>query len=300
MRIKEIIEITYNALDSLGHNEMDQEGISSIAKYCYNLTGNLISELNVTCKGCTAIANSAVDEILNDFDVYIATTGDSNFCVNKNIKYIYDEKFNLIKKVNRKPTGVIFNNYYYNSLGMLIKEELLYDNNEKVHIKEFKYNNEGDIIEYFSWHRDLNEVFSSYEIEVELNKDENIKIKTFKKFNKKKILMSITKETLKNLVPASIAKIFFDCNGKFNSVSLTFLDSKGKIIKKIEDENLTLFKYDEYNNIIFEKCESLNIEGRFWTYENKYEYDNQGNWIKKESFDDGRPSWLTKRNIIYY
>lgn len=58
-------------------------------------------------------------------------------------------------------------------------------------------------------------------------------------------------------------------------------------------------KYDEKGNQI--ESNSYNSDGSLdskWTY--KYEFDKQGNWVKRIDFEDGIPKFLLEREYEYY
>lgn len=106
----------------------------------------------------------------------------------------------------------------------------------------------------------------------------------------------------------------FDVNGKL--VELGFVierksykaiykyDSKNNLIEVQKywdstlDEKLT-YKYDENSNLIEES--SIDSEGNLSpVISNKYDYDNKGNWIKKNIFKNSIQVELTERVIEYY
>lgn len=89
----------------------------------------------------------------------------------------------------------------------------------------------------------------------------------------------------------SIITSEYDKNGNITTRKVIYPDaSKGTSVTY----NL---KYDKYNNEIYEEVLSAD-KPKFHTY--SYEYDNQGNWIKRIEIDENNSKKITERVIKYY
>jgi len=115
---------------------------------------------------------------------------------------------------------------------------------------------------------------------------------------------------------SSVRKFQYDDNG--NLIEEKWYDSKGlnSIVTSEYDNNGNTttrkviypdaskgtsvtynFKYDKYNNEIYEEALSTD-KPTFHKY--SYEYDNQGNWIKRIEIDENNSKKITERVIKYY
>jgi hypothetical protein len=89
----------------------------------------------------------------------------------------------------------------------------------------------------------------------------------------------------------SIITIKYDKNGNITTRKVIHTDAT-------KESSVTYnFKYDKYNNEIYEEVLSAD-KSTFHTY--LYEYDNQGNWVKRIEIDDNNSKKITERVIEYY
>ena len=80
---------------------------------------------------------------------------------------------------------------------------------------------------------------------------------------------------------------------KGNRIEDNFYESDGSLSSK------STYKYDEKGNRIEDNSENLYRDlDRKWTY--KYEFDKQGNWIKRIDFRDYIPKFILEREYEYY
>ncbi len=93
----------------------------------------------------------------------------------------------------------------------------------------------------------------------------------------------------------TISKRTFEYNDSGQNTRITTYDPFGKTVKSHYD-----FAYDKKGNKIEENI--LNPDGKItskWIY--KYEFDKQGNWIKKTEFAEGLyPKTIIQRKYEYY
>lgn len=222
-----------------------------------------------------------------------------------NVKYTRDNNNNIIEE---KGYGVNAEGFIddwmiknkFNHENKLIESTHLSDNKIGA-IYEFKYDDNGNLIsEHRTYPKDYaNEDITSYKY------DEN-----------NNIIEMVTKTSVLKDSYSSYRKLVFKYDNKNNKIYESKADENGKTGISIE------FKYDNNNNII-EEVNSYKDEKRFitkyqynedklteekrlntdgsieWTI--SYDYDKEGNWIKKSYYGkNGDLKDLTLRLIEYY
>ncbi len=166
------------------------------------------------------------------------------------------------------------NIYKYDSVTGLLVETNFYDENEKLkYTTNFKFEN-GNLIE------------------------ENI----FDEFGNPSYSFSNKYDANGNL----IEEHFYNENGVLIWKSIFTVDPKGAVLEKktIIDESFEelntkeTYVYDTKGNIISSK--RYGLENTFDLITNKYEYDSQGNWIKRTEFENNKPKAISEKKIEYY
>ena len=191
------------------------------------------------------------------------------------IKYKYDLKGNEIEKCTYgRGDSIVEKKIFKYNLNNYIIEENLYNSKNKLSSKiKYKYDIRGNKIE-----------------ESQYNSDGSLFMKITIKYD----TMNRNIETNWN-----------ECHGenitpKFKNQKSTFkYDEKGnKIERKDYKDGVysgeTIYKYDGRGNIIEGNSGIQSIESY------KYEYDKNGNWIKKITLYNDEPKEIKERQIKYY
>jgi hypothetical protein len=102
-----------------------------------------------------------------------------------------------------------------------------------------------------------------------------------------------------------IEALFYSPDGEAGNKSTWKYDNRGNMIEALlynsdgEAGKKMIFKYDDRCNIIEET--TYNSDGSIyeaWNY--KYEFDKQGNWIKRIEYISIIPKYIVERGIEYY
>ena len=129
-------------------------------------------------------------------------------------------------------------------------------------------------------------------------KDDDV---TEKKYKRNNLISHITKDKNGKI------KYSYVVEGNNSKKTITIIDNgetkkgeeiyeNGKLVKFTEATNgltSTIF-YDNNGHM----TELKNSDGNVWTY--KFEYDSHGNWVRKITYENGKPDIITERSIIYY
>lgn len=211
-------------------------------------------------------------------------------------RYVYDEN-NRLKEEMLITVGagrklqIGDGNYHYNDTSnYILYKYLKYDNNtlgfkngvvkykrnktslEKVQEIDYWRNNNEDGVSYFNKSGDI-------DIE-EITKGNTLTKKIWSSFNDRKSPISISIETLNNSgfpIKKSVEAVGGLASGTY------------------------MYKYDEHNNIISEIRKEGNAfgQGEETLITRKYEYDNNGNWVRQLEFKNGvLKTWIER--VIYY
>jgi YD repeat-containing protein len=218
--------------------------------------------------------------------------------------YKYDKNDNLIEENEYNLDGSLDskNTYKYDDKGNLV-EKNEYDADGNLDDKDtykYKYDDKGNLIEKIHDNTDVGKYTYKYDYKgniIEENQyysDGNLYLKSI--YNDKG-----------NMIEE-------DCYFSYNTYTR---DNKGNEIKN--DSGITYkatYKYNDKGNMIemnkyypYGGCWGTKYDnkgngtsGSFsnWEYTYKYEYDEQGNWIKMITYTDGYPDEVTERTINYY
>lgn len=124
---------------------------------------------------------------------------------------------------------------------------------------------------------------------------------TESKYKRNTLISRITKDKSGKI------KYSFVIDGDDNKETITIINNgetkkgeniyeNGKLVKYTEAQNglTSTVSYNEDGHM----SEIKNSDGTVWTY--KYDFDSHGNWVKKTTCKNGKPSEITERSILYY
>jgi len=220
--------------------------------------------------------------------------------------YKYDDIGNLIEesdyfqenRINNKQT------YKYNDKGNLI--ETNYSNSTGMKTKQtYKYDNKENLIEeIYSTSFSVSSGYEGYEtkyiykydskgneIEKEFYTDGRFEVKTTYKYDDKG---NITEDGMYDSFGKSLGENQYKYDDKGNKIEWNYKNSlygglKGKVT----------LKYDDKGNLIEENnFKSFGLSKKNTT--DKYEYDENNNWIKRVGYIKKKPVGIIERTIEYY
>lgn len=214
--------------------------------------------------------------------------------------YNSNGKLNKIFQSNKDFTTTT--TFEYNRDGKKTVENIntIFQGHPSFHKFTFEYDDKGNIIlekvyscnPHLKIEHSIEHIYNSSNIqteEIEYN-DKNNKnsIRKFKYDNSGNLIEEKWYDS-KGL--NSIITNEYDKNGNITKQKVIYPDaSKGTSV-------IYNHKYDKYNNEIYEVVLSVDKQ-TCHTY--LYEYDNQGNWIKKIEIDENNSKKITERVIEYY
>ena len=190
--------------------------------------------------------------------------------------------------------------FTYDETGKLIKDESFHDDNTERSRTNYKYDEQGKLIEEIHYARILKEYYRlSFKHKKNFLYDENGNLieETFSNGNSyfdKKITYrydaSGNRTDQLDLGGDNILRdrsmFKYDRNG--NKIEFAYLDVGGTLTTFI-------YKYDENGNLIEE-----GIKGSSNKKSYAYDYDSQGNWIKKVQFSSNIDTSIVLRQIEYW
>lgn len=184
--------------------------------------------------------------------------------------------------------------YIYDKDGKLLKIERYDSDNEYINTTDYYYDHKGNIIiiemksldhkVLYKWDNDDNLVEKAHCNLEELNCS-----RTLYKYDEKGNILE---------------EIDYDLDSKFQEKYQYEYDSLGnRILTEVYDSNMDLTikwfdKYDELRNLIerktFKKSDSI------LTIQNKYEFDEQMNWVTCKTYSNNVLKTIVEREIKYY
>lgn len=240
---------------------------------------------------------------------------------------IFDKKGLLIEENSYNPDGSIDKRrmYKHDENGNLI-EDISYNSNEEPIIKTvFIYDESGNLVEkngygYFlsidgtlahQWTYKYDEKGNQIEV---LNVFEKSRW-TYKYDEKGNVLeynmhkangsLGIKEKSKYDKMGNKIENNVYSSDGSLRSKYSYKYDKRGNEIEESvyhSDGSLKekeTYKYDEKGNVIEESWYNSNdILVANWKYQ--YDFDKKGNWIKRISFEDGKPTDIREREYEYY
>lgn len=278
-------------------NNTKSESIRYILTFFFNKKG-LVLEDDYKVPGQTRFTKSIrnYDERGN----YISSDfyhSDSLF--NKRSVYKYDSKNNRIEEYSYNSKNELQNKrtYIYDNHGNIIEDHYLTTSDNSIHKIVYQFDNNNNIIVESEFIMDslVSAKNKKYDVNnnlIEANyifSDEQLNYKTINEYDSlRNIRKSFNFNPTGTLDEESVLKkgaifdefeIYKKLNGKL------YLDSYYKTTK------------DDYT--IEEK--HFDSDGKLQMYlETKFEYDKNGNWIKKIEYEDGEVINITEREITYY
>lgn len=257
------------------------------------------------------------------------------FGIEENGAFYFNKKGFITTHYSRNNKGLMesYNNYYYDDKNRKLKEAFFDVINgiktaksKGVHIWYDKSSRKDDSIAYignesFQYRKDFSKNDSNYYLceskkyDANNNLIEEIGYYPSKLISYRRVCQYDLKERLTSDVEyvrdsvlskteysyvENIKTTFF----KGNKIVETYLDSSFNIVSgSVDDDGTTTFKYDSLGNVTNWKFTSSIFPIFSFDYIYKYEYDKQGNWIKRVKYktsDKSIPIELTEREIHYY
>lgn len=260
-------------------------------------------------------------EVKNDLiNTNIKGSVESIILIKKEFKSNFEEKiiseYNL--KGNLTSKKIYFNNNLYRSKILKYEDyflssaiELVY-NKKRVESKTVsEYNKNGDVI-VIKKYNSKNKLTDEWENEYEYNSNSKIKfinrLKTFGLIKDKR-----TKDTNYSSFIGNESYIYDDNKNlilikkkdDFGNTELIKFNEKGNVLEELSFTNQNIleskynYKYDENNNLIFEKGVLSDNSKYYYTYEIK-KNDKEGNWVEQLISYENSPLKILTRKIKYY
>jgi hypothetical protein len=253
---------TYTVTYNEDGNMIEERGSCYVRKYSYFENGRKKEERSYDIDGL--LSSVSKHEYEGD-SVDIAKFYDKNSAYTSKRITRYDSRGNLILLQDYDPKGVLTgrSNYQYDKNNNAIGFRN-YDSNGKLTYKsdEHVYDNKKNIIESILYNTDGT-----------VSNKRITKYKYDQKGNK------------------LAANTYDDTDNNFICKEIFKYDKKGNLVDYSLYSETT--KHDENNGIV-----SLSLE-KYNTI-TKYEYDNQGNWIKSTTITNGQPEKIIEREFEYY
>ncbi len=193
----------------------------------------------------------------------------------KTYKYIYNSLGQLVKKERDQGATASYNNQYYYSRGVLIREEWRSYNYAEIDWT-YEYDSAGNNLHKIGYYL-RGQVAVAYELNQEFDSNNRLK-KLYEERNK-------------------------DYHGTERKEVLIEYDSDDRIIKKVTDNFDKFlpglfeekFRYDQFGNVVsYIKTKS----GDSWEKKSyEYQFDSNSNWIYCIEFDDDIPIRISKRSF---
>lgn len=215
------------------------------------------------------------------FDEYGNKVGETDYkdygIINGSHSYDYDSAGNLLEMNVFNEDGTLYSNFKYR-----------YDSQGRLKEKRVNYASSGYPMRY-TYIYDRNGRLSQ---EIDYDMDGN----RFKSFSYRYDTQgNLTEE--KFYLPFGVLynRTTFEYDGKGNLICVRHYDQEDFMFRRI------LFKYDENGNPVEEnKCQFRGRSLCEEVYRYEYEYDRQGNWVKKKVFGKDNSLSVVQREIEYY
>ncbi len=240
-------------------------------------------------------------------------------------KYSWDDNGNNTIITRRNPEGMQLEK----TLNTFIKNQRVEvrrfdDKDNLVDRNTYIFGNNGKIREEKSFLRETSVQYittytydsnNNLQIEQRLNSDYKRLYTINNKYNTKNLLLQTETLNKDNKLEYSEVRTF-DAKGNMTSNRIYDGFADGKILEEFKydkNNNLTerkeiinqaitshqLLTYDNHNNVVYEKTvgkdSKLIVDRKV-----HYEYDKNGNWIKKTITIDNEPKYVVERKITYY
>lgn len=188
----------------------------------------------------------------------------------------YDEEQNIISvDLFEYPDKYTSGICEYNKDGTLKESKSYDDDNKLTGYDTYEYDLKGNMTQK-SW----------------FDSDGNAKYEWIYEYDEKGNLIQLKGYDLEKN-SESINTYNYDLKG--NEIENIWYDSEGRVVLKY------MYEYDDFNNMIKEEMYYSEAEdSKVYTYIYEYLYDGNGNWIEKIKYENGTPSRIVEREIIYY
>ncbi|MBI4945653.1 MAG: hypothetical protein HY840_04545 [Bacteroidetes bacterium] len=250
----------------------------------------------------------------------------------QNFMYEYDEKGNIIKSNSNDDTAQSKTTYEYDDKGNVLEVKNFGSNGSVGSSYTHQYNDQGMLTKTIAYNQGYLWITETLQYDSKGNITEDIsnyadgslKSKQLYKYDAKGNLIEENEYSPSdsNLFPKGTSccnvhryayddkghkteETDYDSNGDLAGVNK--FDSKGNRIElhiymKFDNKNSgsnSVYKYDDMGSIIEEQTDWT--DGTFHS-RNKYtyDYDKQGNWVKKIEFENDVPKYITVRDITYF
>ena len=272
---------------------------SASIKYHYDDHNNMIGAVSYTANG--AIDDSTVykvDERGNRIDWFVYKA-DGTMAA----RYVseYNNHGDLLE-TNEYANGKLTkrHTYDYND-NYKVSEENEYEGNGKLKWKEiFKYNSKGQLTEVTDY-----SATGDFESRYVYKYDSKGNITDEEKYMDENSQAHTKTTTIYDSkgVPTQILQFNEDgkliYQGSQDSHGNHTLDMSWNADRSVKEKITQVYKYDDYGNVTFE--ERTLTDGQQDMRNNyQYYYDENGNWTKKTTLEDGTPSRMVERVVAYY
>lgn len=224
------------------------------------------------------------------------------------INQTFNKRGNLITEDHRKAdNSLIFSKiYYYNNQERKKKIIRKNSNNEIMFSSSFVYDNEGNNIQHIIYNTDgeiaTKNIFvydsEGRPIEKSMYTEKGLGLRT--EYEYKKLNHSETEKSriLKIYFGQKLVKEVESFYGYDNSLKLKYIN------KFTKDHKVIHYRYTYNDNKDIIKEEKWNIsptrDSNEYIINYDYDYDGEGNWIKRIEYKNGNPTFIIERNIYYY
>jgi len=250
----------------------DPRGVQKyLITYKYDNSGNEVEEHRVFNGIGSETFRRLYDQNNNLIEqVYLS---DGRLQTKTSYGYKYDEFSNIFERFIKSNDGSSKDTYKYDE-HMRVKEHKSYDgqNNFRLHYS-YSYNNNGDVIE-----------------ENFYDSEGGLKHKIINEYDQNNNLLRIIKiDSLEN----KMVKEAIEYNDLGNKIFHKYFSDNGELIK------LLSFQYNDVGQNVGQKEYGFTSDSTI-KKSYKYEYDNQGNWIRRLVYQNDKIQSIQERKIKYY
>jgi hypothetical protein len=219
-------------------------------------------------------------------------------------QYVYGEKNRLIEKKRHRiqfgESSRARQEYAYDSAGNLIEEKYWGHDNTMLAIKEYTYkkgvmveaiekNGKGDVLSRSTYTSEGDDSIIEHTIYPPKRGPQDIGSKQVHKHNKK---FNLVEENTYKLTGEHLSKIIRIYDNSHNEIERSSFDRKGNIDFQVK------MMYDSSNNLV--STQGYRYKNTSYKYDNRYTYDQMGNYITDSIFDGAKLMNITHRKIEYY
>lgn len=256
----------------------DSAGRLSFEIYqCFNEMGNLIEKIkkDITDTIYRETYLYGKNGVINEYYFYKAQDLTYSY---KDI-FGYDYKGNLIERKS------------YNFNGTL-KRELKYEYDQERNLIELQ-DDDYSIDSFSRTSSKYDDKGNRIESTLSIPGDETFIDKTTWRYNEKSYCIAITHLSCGDSIKSELNETYFSYDDVGNTIEMKFSNRESFVRRT--------YKYDQMRNLIEESMfTGAKFDKLVETVTYKYNYDNNGNWIMRIYFVNGKPKYATKRVYEYY